>query len=104
MGRRPPLAALGVRRESVREIQMSLWNEITNSALLGCERKPLSLNQSADKLGGLLTQFDQSDCEGALLGTAAVVSLYGRAGSLPSKDTRPSPGACEPDDSPRCNR
>src|SRR5215475_8381913 len=81
---------------------MSLWNEITNIALIGCERKPLSLNRREDKLGGLLAQLDQSDREGALLGAAAVVSLYGRAGSLPSKDARPSPEACEPDDAPRC--
>ncbi len=82
---------------------MSLWNEITNTALIGCERKPLSLNRAADKLGGLLTQLDQSDREGALLGAAAIVSLYGRAGSLPSKDTLPLPEACMPDDAPRCS-
>jgi len=82
---------------------MSLWNEITNTALIGCERKPLSLNPQADKLGGLLTQLGQSDREGALLGAAAVVSLYGRAGSLPSKDTRPLPEPCQPDDAPRCS-
>lgn len=84
---------------------MSLWNEITNTALIGCERKPLSLNPSgpsADKLGGLLAQLDQSDREGALLGAAAVVSLYERAGSLPPKDARPLPEACELDDAPRC--
>src|SRR5262245_66631217 len=82
---------------------MSLWNEITNIALIGCERKPLSLNRGEDKLGGLLAQLDQSDREGALLGAAAVVSLYGRAGSLPSKDTRPLPEPCKPDDAPRCS-
>src|SRR5215475_9018939 len=80
---------------------MSLWNEIPNIELIGCERKPLSLNRREDKLGGLLAQLDQSDREGALLGAAAIMSLYGRAGSLPSKDTRPSPVACEPDDAPR---
>jgi hypothetical protein len=82
---------------------MSLWNEITNTALIGCERKPLSLNGAADKLGGLLTQLDQSDREGALLGAAVIVSLHGRAGSLPSKDILPLPEACEPDDAPRCS-
>lgn len=81
---------------------MSLWNEITNTALIGCERKPLSFDPSEDKLGGLLAQLGQSDREGALLGAAAVVSLYGRAGSLPPKDARPLPEACEPDDAPRC--
>src|SRR5262245_363534 len=102
MGRRPSLAALGVRGKSIREIQMSLWNEITNTALIGCERKPLALDPGADKLGGLLAQLGQNDREGALLGAAVIVSLYERAGSLPPKDTRPSPEACESDDAPRC--
>jgi hypothetical protein len=82
---------------------MSLWTEITNTALIGCERKPLSLSPSWDKLDGLLAQLDQNDREGALLGAAALVSLYERAGSLPLKDTRPLPEACEPDAAPRCS-
>jgi hypothetical protein len=82
---------------------MSLWTEITNTALIGCERKPLSLSQPANKLGGLLAQIDLNDREGALLGAAALVSLYERAGTLPIKDTQPLPEACEPDDAPRCS-
>lgn len=81
---------------------MSLWTEITNTALIGCERKPLSLNGAADKLGGLLAQLDQNDREGALLGAAAIASLYERAGALPLKDMLPAPEACEPDEAPRC--
>jgi len=89
---------------------MSLWNEITNTALIGCERKPLSIQSpgqpgnglSADKLGALLSQLDQNDREGALLGAAAAVSLYERAGSLPSKGAWPLPEACEVDAMPRC--
>jgi hypothetical protein len=81
---------------------MSLWIEIVNTALIGCERKPLSLGESSGKLGGLLTQLDQNDREGALLGAAALVSLYERAGSLSLKDEQPLPEACEPDGAPRC--
>ncbi len=81
---------------------MRLWNEITNTALIGSERKPLSLKPSADRIGRLLAQLDRNDREGALLGAAAIVSLYERAGSLPPKDTRPLPEACEVDDAPRC--
>jgi hypothetical protein len=81
---------------------MSLWTEITNTALIGCERKSLSLDPPADKLGGLLAQLDQNDREGALLGAAALVSFYERAGTLPMKDARPAPEACELDDAPRC--
>jgi hypothetical protein len=82
---------------------MSLWTEITNTALIGCERKPLSLNGATDKLAGLLAQFDQNDREGALLGAAALLSLYERAGTLPVKDAQPLPEACEPDDATRCS-
>jgi len=81
---------------------MSLWTEIVNTALIGCERKAPSLNGATDKIGGLLAQLDQNDREGALLGAAALVSLYDRAGTLPLNDARPLPEACEPDDAPRC--
>src|SRR5262245_4737613 len=81
---------------------MSLWTEIVNTALIGCERKPLSLNGAADKLGGLLAQLDQNDREGFLLGAAALSSLYERAGTLPLNDALPAPEACDLDDSPRC--
>jgi Family of unknown function (DUF5691) len=82
--------------------RMSLWTEITNTALIGCERKPLSLNGSSGKLGALLGRLDQNDREGALFAAAALVSLYERAGSLSLKDEQPLPEACEPDDAPRC--
>lgn len=82
---------------------MSLWTETTNTALIGCERKPLSLNEATGKLGGLLGRLDQNDREGALLGAAALVSLYERAGSLPLKDMLPLPEACELDAAPRCS-
>jgi len=81
---------------------MSVWTEIIDAALIGCERKAPSLNGAGDKLGGLLAQLDQNDREGALLGAAALVSLYERAGTLPLKDMPPAPEACEPDGAPRC--
>jgi hypothetical protein len=82
---------------------MSLWTEIINTALIGCERKPLSLDGAAGKLGGLLAQLDQNDREGSLLGAAALVSLHERAGTLPLKDALSLPEACDPDDAPRCS-
>jgi hypothetical protein len=81
---------------------MSLWTEITNTALIGCDRKPLSLSHPANMLGGLLARLDQNDREGALLGAAALVSLYERAGALPVKITQPLLEACAPDDAMRC--
>src|SRR5262249_1614132 len=43
-----------------------------------------------------------NDREGSLLGAASLASIYERAGSLPLKDTQPTPKACEPDAAPRC--
>jgi len=86
----------------VEHSQMSLWVEITNAALIGCERKSPSLNGATSKLGGLLTQLGRNDREGALLGAAALASLYERAGRLPLKDALPAPETCDPDDAPRC--
>src|SRR5262245_60381604 len=103
MGRRSSLAALRVRRKPFREILMSLWTEIINTALIGCERKPPSLNGAAGKLGVLIAQLDQNDREGALLGAAALAALYERAGGSPLKDAPPLPEACEPNDAPRCS-
>src|SRR5215831_19383628 len=82
---------------------MSSWIEIVNAALIGCERKPFSLTPTADGLGDLLSRLDQNEREGSLLGAAAVVSLYERAGGLPSMDARPLPEASAPDDTPRCD-
>src|SRR5215510_14213708 len=82
---------------------MSLSTEIINTALIGCERKSLSLSQSTDKLGRLLAQLDRNDRESTLLGAAAVVLLYESAGSLPLKDTQPLPEKCEPDTTERCS-
>jgi Family of unknown function (DUF5691) len=83
---------------------MSLFNEILNTALIGCERKSLSLSQPGGKLGELLAQLDLNDREGTLLGAAALVSLYERAGSLPLKDTQQLPEASEPDTAERCSK
>jgi uncharacterized protein DUF5691 len=83
---------------------MSLWNEITNTALIGCERKALSLDGATGDLGVLLSQLDQSDREGSLLSAAAIVSLYNRATTLPMKDAQPLPEACDLDDAPLCGR
>ncbi|HEY7184859.1 MAG TPA: DUF5691 domain-containing protein [Blastocatellia bacterium] len=81
---------------------MSLWAEITNTALIGCERKSLSLDFPSGKLGDLLARLDWKDREGALLGAAAIVSLYESAGTLPSKGAQPAPEACDTDNTPRC--
>jgi hypothetical protein len=82
---------------------MSLWTEIVSTAVIGCERKPLSLNGATVELGVLLGRLDRNDREGALLSAAALASLYGRAENPPMKDAQPAPEACGPDDTPRCS-
>lgn len=82
---------------------MSFSTEIINTALIGCERKSLSLGRSADKLGKLLAQLDRNDRENTLLGAAALVLLYERAGSLALKDTQPLPEKCVPEAAERCS-
>ena len=82
---------------------MSFSTEIINTALIGCERKSLSLGRPADKLGKLLAQLDQNDRESTFLAAAAVVLLYEHAGSLPLRDTQPLPEKCAADSAERCS-
>jgi len=83
---------------------MDLWQEIVKTAVVGVERQPLAVKPSTDVLGHLLSQLDQTDREGALLGAAAAAALYERAGRLPVRDSSPLPVPCVEDDLPRCSK
>ncbi len=82
---------------------MSLWQEVLTTALVGTERRSLSLNPPTGQLGDLLSHLNPSDPEGALLSTAAAISLYQQAGQLPVKDNQPLPDPCPPDELPCCS-
>jgi hypothetical protein len=78
------------------------WQELTTAALLGTGRQEMGPINADAEVGELLNQLDRGDREGALLGTAAALSLYLRAGYRPKTDARPVPQASEPEDLPRC--
>ncbi|MCS6861638.1 MAG: hypothetical protein NZT92_15120, partial [Abditibacteriales bacterium] len=82
---------------------MNLWENIVTIALLGTERQPLVLPPSDDALGDLLSRLDLADRERSLLGAAAAIALYQRAGQLPKMGNQPPPPPCETDDLPRCS-
>src|SRR5439155_9275394 len=81
----------------------SLWLEMVNSALLGTERKPLALPPGDTPLDITLSRLNGGDPERILLGVAATLALYRRAGHLPSVDGRPLPEPSPPEDLPRCS-
>src|SRR5439155_9041124 len=75
-----------------------LWLEMVNSALLGTERRPLTLPPGETPLDSTLSRLNDGDPQRALLGAAAALSLYRRAGHLPLVDDRPLPEPCQPED------
>lgn len=80
-----------------------LWQELATAALIGSERNNVQLPTAESSLGSFLAQFDSSDREGYLLGTAAVIALYNRAGTLPPEYKQPLPSVAEKEEKPRCN-
>ena len=112
---------------------MSLWQEVVTTALVGTERRSLSLTPpcppspegapcpplakggeqgksftlggrgGSDQLSDLLSRLNDSDPEGALLSAAAAISLYQQAGQLPVKDNQLLPNPCQPDELPICS-
>ncbi len=80
---------------------MNLWQDVVTAALVGTEPKSLTLNLPDNQLGELLQKLNSTDPEGTLLGAAAAIALYQRAGLLPTTDISAQP--CEPDDKPCCS-
>ncbi len=80
-----------------------LWQDLVKNALLGTERQTFTPPQVDGPLGALLARLDSARPEHALLGAAAAVALYRRAGHVPPQGDQPLPAPCEPDDAARCN-
>ena len=81
-----------------------MWNELLTTALVGTKRRPFKLdNLPAGKFGDVLTQLPQHDQEHALLGAAAVYTLYRRSGHMLPLDETPAPEPCDLDDMPPCS-
>lgn len=82
------------------------WKELVAAALLGSERHTITPPSPDTPLEQALVALDWSDREGALLGAAALLSLYRRAGQVPAtRDTAELdiPSVCEPNDLPCCS-
>ncbi|HEY9665920.1 MAG TPA: DUF5691 domain-containing protein [Coleofasciculaceae cyanobacterium] len=95
---------------------MSLWQDIVTTALVGTQRRSLSLTPSpatppvsqgekgeSDRLNHLLSHLNNSDPEETLLSAAAAIALYQKAGQLPAKDNQPLLAPCQPDEMPSCS-
>ncbi|HEX2274169.1 MAG TPA: DUF5691 domain-containing protein [Acidimicrobiales bacterium] len=78
-----------------------VWDGLVATALLGTERRPLTVPRPAGPLGETLARLDEADGEGALLGAAAAVALWRRAGRRATADAGPPPEPCPPDEAPR---
>jgi hypothetical protein len=81
----------------------SSWQEILSAATLGTERANIAIHPAPGQLGELLDQMDASNPERYLLGVSAAITLYRKAGQIPSMNKTPPLPACEPDELPRCN-
>jgi len=80
---------------------MDVWERLTGTAVLGTARQPVDL--SADgPLGTMLAKLQGQDAEHQLLGAAAMVSLYRRAGTAPPVNEEPLPVPAAVDDRPAC--
>ncbi|MCG8349297.1 MAG: DUF5691 domain-containing protein [Chloroflexales bacterium] len=80
----------------------SCWSDLVATALVGAGRLPLRLPPSGEPLGDMLGELDASDPERTLLGAAAALTLYRRAGRLPERSTGPLPELCPPDELAPC--
>src|SRR6185295_7363583 len=85
--------------------QVSLmWQEVVTAALLGSQRQTITLHKSPDLLGELLSHLSGLDEEQKLLGAAAVISLYRRAGMLPATDVQIATEPCRTEELARCSQ
>ena len=80
---------------------MQTWDELLATAVVGTEQRELKLATRNDELGQLLAQTNDTDREGSLLSTAAVVALYRSAGVAPPVDTQPAPEPSAPEEARR---
>jgi hypothetical protein len=79
----------------------ALWNDLAAAALLGTERRAFEPPSASGDLGTLLAGLRGSGPERALLGTAAALALYRRAGRKGPADAQPPPAPAADDERPR---
>jgi Family of unknown function (DUF5691) len=79
------------------------WEELAAAALLGTERRPFTPPSVPGPLAALFTGLSGREPEKALLGTAATLSLFRRAGRRPIKAESTPLEPAEADDRPFCS-
>jgi hypothetical protein len=81
------------------------WDDLVATALLGSERRPVMLSAKPGRLGEALAALAQQSAERRLLGAAATLALYRRAGTRPAQSPEGPTGTWAPDaseDVPAC--
>ena len=79
------------------------WQDLAAAALLGTERRAFAPPSAAGPLGAVLGGLEGRGSEKALLGAAAALALFRRAGRLPCPDPSPMMEPAGVDDRPRCS-
>jgi hypothetical protein len=83
---------------------MDLWDDLVKTALLGTQRQPPPRPPAGDALGAALEELSPAPPDAALLGMAATVTTYRRAGWLPpAEDTSTLPAPVDRNDLPQPN-
>jgi hypothetical protein len=82
---------------------VTVWDGLVATALLGTERRPVSVPRPGGPLGETLGRLDEGDGEGALLGAAAAVAMWRRAGRRAAADPGPASEPCPAEDRPRAS-
>ncbi|HHX40560.1 MAG TPA: hypothetical protein GX715_11400 [Armatimonadetes bacterium] len=77
------------------------WNELVAAALIGGEREAVRLPDEGP-LGEVLSRLECPSREQQLLGAAAILSLYRRAGARPAVETAPPPEPSPAESLSRC--
>ncbi len=80
-----------------------MWNELVTTALIGTERRQLSLENPPDGLRELTAQLTDQPAERQLLALAGAAALYRRAGQTALIADTPLLDPCDRDDLPPCS-
>ncbi len=83
--------------------EISVWQEVITTALVGTQRQPLTLNLPNNQLGEFLHRLDQGNPESNLLAHAGAIAIYQIVGILPNKTEQQLPEPCPLDEHPCCS-
>ncbi len=81
---------------------MTVWEELVRSALMGTDRRPPTLPPLDGLRGELLHSLESREPERALLGSAAMLTLWQRAGAVLPPAAAGAAEVAGPEERPRC--